>query len=157
MKYDKLLNLAETKYGLTVKEKPLRYYDGLISGQKVAIRQSLRSRKSKSEVLAEEIGHAATSAGDITNYDDPNNWKQEVCARTIGYQLMISDEDIVNAYKAGCQNYYELAEYLDVDEGYLRDAIECYRGKYGRYKKCGDYIIVFEPNLAVIDLFSKER
>ena len=61
MTYDKLLDLAE-KENLVVKEADLRLYDGLIRNNKIAIRQTLPAREKK-QVLAEEIGHARTSAG----------------------------------------------------------------------------------------------
>ena len=157
MKYEKLLDLAEEKYGLTVKEKPLRYYDGLIRGKKVAIRKDLKTTRRKAEILSEEIGHAATSTGDITDYSCPNNWKQEVCARTVGYRLMISPDDLIEAYNAGCVNCFEISEFLEVSEDYLKEAIERFRQIYGVYQKHGNYVIVYEPCLGVIKFQEQTR
>lgn len=44
MDYESLLVEAESK-GLTVKEKPLKYNNGRIKGQKIAIRQSIVTQK----------------------------------------------------------------------------------------------------------------
>lgn len=150
MKYEALLNLAEDKHGLTVKEKPLRYYDGLIMGKKVAIRQSIDTSAEKAGVLAEEIGHDATSVGNILDYGDPNNYKQEMKARTYGYKLTITPDALIDAYNAGCRNSFEIAEFLDVTEDYLIEAIERFRQIYGIYQKYKNYLIVYEPGLRVI-------
>jgi hypothetical protein len=40
---------------------------------------------------------------------------------------------------------------LDVTEEFLKDALECYREKYGISTGIDGYIIVFEPTLAVIE------
>ena len=147
-KYENMLFIAADRR-LNVKEKRLLYYDGLICGHNVAISDRLKTSAEKAGVLAEEIGHDATSAGDILNYADPNNFKQEVKARTYGYNLMISLDGIVDACKAGCQNAYETAEYLGCTEGYLREAIDRYRGIYGLGVKHNGYWISFEPSLTV--------
>ena len=38
-----------------------------------------------------------------------------------------------------------MAEYLDVTEEYLEEAIDCYKAKYGLYVSIDNYIIYFEP------------
>ena len=58
---------------------------------------------------------------------------------------------IINAYKRGCRNRYEMAEYLDVDEQFLADALERYSLKYGKYVTVDNYIIYFNP-LGVLEL-----
>lgn len=60
--------------------------------------------------------------------------------------------DIINAYRYGVRNKHELAEYLDVTEDFLYEAIEYYRCKYGIYYKIDTYIIYFEP-LGVMKIF----
>lgn len=42
-----------------------------------------------------------------------------------------------------------MAEYLDVTEGFLRDALIAYRNKYGTYVKCDNFAVIFVPTLDV--------
>jgi len=150
MNYDTLLNIAEEE-NLVVKEVDLHLYDGLIRNNKIAIRKTLPVREKK-QTLAEEIGHARTSAGDIIDYRNPNNRKQEMDARLVGYNLLVGIDGIISAYTAGCCNMYEMAEFLGVTEKYLGDAIDRYRSKYGIYVSHGDYCVIFEPSLVVMKM-----
>lgn len=52
----------------------------------------------------------------------------------------------------GCQDKYEIAEYLEVTEEYLEDCIECYRNKYGICKRVDNYVVYFIPQLSVMKL-----
>ena len=148
MGYDDLLLLTDAA-GLTVKEKDLLAHDGLIYGRNIAIRRTIETSQQKACTLAEEIGHAATSVGDILNYTNPNNWKQEVKARTYGYGLMIGLDGIVDACKAGCQDEYEAADRLECTVQYLREAVSRFREIYGIKTEYKGYIIFFEPNLRI--------
>ena len=56
MNYEQLLTAAD-QAGLTVKERPLQKHDGLIRGNRIAIRKSIDTQAEKSCVLAEELGH----------------------------------------------------------------------------------------------------
>lgn len=148
MTYDDVLREAYNA-GLIVKEKPLTGSDGRIYNNRVAIRRNIPTSVEKSCVLAEEIGHYHTSYGDITRLKNDSDKKQEYRARLYGYNLRIGLIGIIQAFKAGCRNLYEMAEYLDVTEEYLKEAIECYRSKYGSYMKFDNYIIYFVPCLVV--------
>ena len=46
-----------------------------------------------------------------------------------------------------------MAEYLDVTEDYLEEALACYRSKYGVYTVVDNYAIYFIPNIAVAKRF----
>lgn len=120
------------------------YIDG-----NVAINTSVSNRAEKTCILAEELGHHYTSVGNILDQSDPDNRKQERKARLWGYDRLIGLSRIIDAYKYGCQNRYEIAEYLEVTEEFLQDCIDRYRSKYGICKQFEDYIIYFEPTLAV--------
>ena len=106
-------------------------------------------------MLAEEIGHYRTSSGNILNQNKVESRKQEYRARLYGYNLKIRLAGLIRAYEAGCGNLYEMAEYLDATEEYLKEAIDCYKSKYGLCTSIDNYIIYFEP-LAVIKLISIE-
>lgn len=148
MTYEELLIKSEQD-GLTVKEKPLSSSDGRIYGKRIAIRKDMETTTEKSCTLAEEIGHYFTTSGNILNQTNVNNRKQEYRARLYGYNLKIGLLGFVRAYEAGCRNLFEMAEYLDVTEEYLKDAIKCYTAKYGKCIAVDNYAVCFEPWLAV--------
>lgn len=126
---------------------------GLCINQDIAIEKNL-GQVEKSCVLAEELGHYFTSYGNILNQNDIMNRKQEYRARLYGYNLKIGLTGIISAYNTGCRNLYEMAEFLDVTEEYLKDAIECYRKKYGVFVAVDNYLIYFEPQLSVAKINS---
>lgn len=144
MNYEQLLTAANQE-GLLVKEQPLTGHDGLIRGSRIAIRKNIETQAEKSCVLAEEIGHYHTSSGNILDQNKVESRKQEYRARLYGYNLKIGLAGLIRAYEARCRNRYEMAEYLDVTEEYLEEAIDCYKAKYGLYASVDNYIIYFEP------------
>ena len=151
MTYEELLKEADSM-GLIVKEKPLCGTDGRILNRRIAIRKDIPTQTEKSCVLAEELGHHYTSSGDILNQNIIANRKQEFRARVYGYNLLIGLRGIIQAYEAGCRNLYEMAECLEVTEEYLKEALECYRKKYGIFATVDNYAIYFEPTLGVMKL-----
>lgn len=117
---------------------------GLYADGCIAIDKSMTS-KEKGCVLAEEIGHYLTTAGNILDLTVTNNRKQERKARIVAYDIQVRLSGIVDAFEAGCKNLYETAEFLDVTEDFLKEAINYYKEKYGLYAKVGNYLVYFEP------------
>lgn len=148
--YELLIDEAFDK-GLSVKEKPLYGSDGRIKGRRIAIRQDIGTQREKACVLAEELGHHYTSSGNILDQTRTEHVKQEQRARMWAYNKQIGLVGIIDAYKRDCRNLHEMADYLDVTEEFLRDALEAYRSKYGHYVIVDNYIIYFEPYLTVAD------
>ena len=144
MTYEQLLTVADQN-GLAVKEHPLTDHDGLLRGNRIAIRKDIETQAEKSCVLAEELGHYYTSSGNILDQTDIINRKQEYRARLYGYNLKVGLTGLIRGYEEGCQNLYEMAECLDVTEEYLQAAIDCYHAKYGQYTAVDNYMINFEP------------
>ena len=122
------------------------YIDGVIG-----LSNSMQTSAEKACTLSEEMGHHFTSYGNILDLSEAENRKQELRARMWAYNKQIGLTGIVNAYKHGCHNMYEMAEYLDVTEDFLKDALRQYRNKYGVCKAIDNYIIFFEPHLAVME------
>lgn len=118
---------------------------GLYCNGVVAVNRDIETQKEKSCVLAEEIGHDHTSSGDILSQADIMNRKQEYRARFYGYNLKIGLTGLIRAYEAGCRNFFEMAEYLDATEEYLKEALLCYKSKYGICTAVDNYVIYFEP------------
>ena len=150
MNYEDLLIEADSA-GLVVKEKPLLLSDGRIKGRKIAIRKNIPSLRKKADVLAEELGHYYTTAGRIIEQQSISDRKQERTARLWAYNKRIGLSGIIQGYRKHCRNLHELAECLEVSEDFLKEALECYREKYGCYTELDGYLIMFEPYLAVIE------
>lgn len=148
MDYEALLVEAD-KDGLIVKEKPLQYNNGRVKGNRIAIRKDIDTSAEKTCVLAEELGHHHTSVGDILDMTDIGNRKQERQARMWGYNKLIGLSGLIRAFEAGCQDRFEVAEYLGVTDEYLCDCLEAYRDKYGIGTTVDNYYVMFIPHLAV--------
>lgn len=151
MTYEALLKEADS-HQLTVKEKPLKQFDGLIHGNKIAIRKDIPTNAEKACVLAEELGHYYTSSGNIIDQSTIANQKQELRARAWAYDKQIGLSGIIECFEYGCRNRHEMADYLEVTEMFLEEALCRYHQKYGLYAISGKYIIYFEPNLTVMKL-----
>jgi len=122
------------------------YCDGVI-----AIREDMTIPE-KTCALAEELGHHETSVGNILDMTSAVNRKQERQARLHGYNRLIGLIGLVRAFEHGCQNRFEIAEYLEVTEEFLEECIECYRNKYGICKRVDNYVVYFIPQLSVMKL-----
>lgn len=103
-------------------------------------------------LLAEELGHHFTSVGDIRTQKSVNNRKQERQARAWGYERLVSFDRLIAAFEAGVKNRYELAEYLEVTESFVADALKYYREKHDQIKQ-GHYIISFADGLHITKYF----
>ena len=131
-KFEKLLQEAEDnnvkvyKFNLGDGEIEGLYMDGYI-----ALSDKLQTTKQKACVLAEELGHHYTTVGNILDQNDMANSKQERAARGWAYTKLVPLENIRQAYGHGYIESYDIAEYLDVDEGFLKDSLEYYREKFG--------------------------
>lgn len=150
MEYDALLDEANAE-GISVKERPFKTYDGRLKGKDIYLRKDMNTTE-KTCVLAEEMGHHYTTVGNILDMESIQNRKQERQARLHGYNRLIGLAGLIEAYEHGCQNRYEIAEFLEVTDEFLEDCIECYRDKYGIYTTVDNYIIYFIPNLMVTEM-----
>ena len=122
------------------------YCDGVI-----AIREDMTIPE-KTCALAEELGHHETSVGNILDMTSAVNRKQERQARFWAYNKQIGLFGLVRAFEHGCQNRFEIAEYLEVTEEFLEECIECYRNKYGICKRVDNYVVYFIPQLSMMKL-----
>lgn len=120
----------------------------------ILIDKAIKSRNEKACILAEELGHYHTTTGNILDLSDVRNRKQEKRARNWAYEKLIPLQSLVKASKEGIRSRYALAEYLEVTEEFLSEAINRYQEKYGLYVEWTGYIIYFDP-LRVIELFEE--
>lgn len=149
-KYEELLDEANKK-NISVDEN--YHFNGELAGLyidgNIALSDKLDTTAERSCVLAEEIGHHHTTVGNIIDMKDAWSRKQERQARLWAYNDQIGLLGLISAYEHHCRSAYEIAEYLEVTEEVLLDAVECYRQKYGVYTTVDNYIIYFIPNLMI--------
>ena len=122
---------------------------GIYCDGTVAINKYIDTTSEKSCILAEELGHYHTTYGNIIDQSSISDRKQELRARAWAYDRMVGISGIIEAYKIGCRSIYETAEYLNVTEEFLSDALQHYKRKYGMHTKIDNYVICFEPSLCV--------
>lgn len=125
---------------------------GLYCDGTIALKDNIETTTEKGCILAEELGHHYTSVGDILDQNKTENRKQEQRARAWAYDKMIGLAGIVNAYENRCGSLHETADFLNVTEEFLQEALMYYKNKHGLYTTVGNYVIVFEPNLGVCKL-----
>ena len=153
MPYDCLSNEA-LEAGAIIIEKQLRgRIRGLYGDGVILIDKRLRRTAERVCILAEELGHHHTTAGNILDQTPIQNRRQERRARQWAYQRLVPLDWIVDAHKARVRGRHELAEFLGVTEPFLQAAIDRYTEIYGLYAPVGDkYMIWFDP-LGVIEYF----
>lgn len=153
MTYTNLLIEAEDNYGLKIKEKPLDYnLKGIYNNNRIIIDKKIINDSERKCILAEEIGHHCTTCGNIIDETQIVNKKKEIIARRWAYTKLIGILNILDAYKCGVRNRYELADYLNVTEDFLEESLNYYQVKYNNWYEIDNYIIRFNP-LGVIEKF----
>lgn len=152
MNYENLLDDANDS-GITLDEKYTfdSRLKGLYIDKNIALSSDLETSAEKSCILAEELGHHYTSSGNIIDMSIVANRKQELHARAWAYNRLIGLYGIINAYKSGCRNGYEIAEHLNITEEFLNEALQYYRNKYGLCTTIDNYVIYFEPSLGIFE------
>ncbi|ASS66484.1 MULTISPECIES: ImmA/IrrE family metallo-endopeptidase [unclassified Paenibacillus] len=155
-KYESLLR--ETPVFLSEKadlpEKIKGLYIESKSSQAILLNRNIPTAAEKGCILAEELGHYHTTAGDITDQSKLVNRKQEKRARNWAYEKLIPLDDFVDAYRAGCRNAFEIADYLEVTEEFLGRSIVHYQEKYGQMVMLGSCCLYFDP-LGIAEMFGK--
>lgn len=128
-----LLEIAEYE-GIEVHEIELpESIKGLYYENSIALNKRLKTNKERKCVLAEELGHYFTSVGDILNLKIGSNRKQEIRAKNWAIQKLVPFDELVYAHQQGYASVYELAEYFDVTEDFMKEAVLFYQRKYRRF------------------------
>lgn len=152
MTYDELLEEIESQ-GIDVVEMDIGKHKGLYADNVIAVSRNIKTSKEKKCILAEELGHHLKTYGEIMGTKNISKVKQEKIARNWGYEKLVGIVDLINAFNAGVQGRYEIAQYLNVTEEFLQAAIEYYKQKYGTYFEIDTYLIYFEPHLGIMKKF----
>lgn len=152
MIYDNLLDEADKENIYVIENAKFQSKaSGLINNDVIGINKNVRSSAQRSCILAEELGHYHTSSGNILDQSSVANRKQELHARAWAYNRLIGLYGIINAYRSGCRNGYEIAEHLNITEEFLNEALQYYRNKYGLCTTVDNYVIYFEPALGIFE------
>lgn len=150
--YEKLLREAK-QHGVDIYEKPMKpRIKGLYADKTIWINKFISTSSEKACILAEELGHHYTSTGNILDQKNIENRKQELRARRWAYKKLVPITKIIQAHKEGIKNQYEFAEFLNVTESFLSEALNWYKEKHGLYLIEENLIICFDP-LRVIEMF----
>lgn len=146
MSFEQLLEEA-AKEGVEIHEKHFNSdsIKGLYINGTIALNSSIETQAEKLCILAEELGHHYTTVGNILDQTKLENRKQEHRARAWAYNKLVGIVGLINAFRAGVRNMYELAEFLGVSEQFLKEALRYYYEKFGPYHEIDNYIICFEP------------
>lgn len=120
--YEKLI--AEYDNKLDISERKMKN-KGLYADNCIWINKDMKDDE-KTCILAEEIGHYHTSTGDILDQSNIENYKQEYIARKWAYEKIVPIENIIFAITDGHSEIWDMAEYLDVNEIFLREALIYY-------------------------------
>lgn len=120
-KYEQLIAKYDDLY---IEERPMKN-DGLYADDCIWINGNMPECR-RYCILAEEIGHYETSVGDILDQNDTNNRRQENVARKWAYEEILPLENILFAAQDGHKEVWDMAEYLDVDEAFLKNALIYY-------------------------------
>lgn len=124
-KYEELV----AKYpNLHIKEtdKLPHFQSGIYINGEIYINKD-RDTTTKLETLAEEIAHHEITYGNILDSSKTMNRKYELKARRLANEILVSLNDIIEAFKYGVHNLFELAEYLEVTEEFILNTIQHYK------------------------------
>ena len=148
-----LLEDEACKDGIDIIQKEFKSnrIKGLYCDKVIALNKGLETSTEKKCILLEELGHHYTSTGDILDLSVVQNRKQERQARIWAYNKQIGLKGLINAYEHGCKSKHDIAEYLEVTEPFLEEAVNCYYEKYGLFTKIDNYVIYFNP-LGILSL-----
>lgn len=128
-----LLEIAEYE-GIKIHEIELpERIKGLYYENSIALNKRLETNKERKCVLAEELGHYFTSVGDILNLKIESNRKQEIRARNWAIQKLVPFDELIFAHQQGYASVYELSEYFDVTEDFMKEAVLFYQRKYRNF------------------------
>ena len=145
-KYYELLDKAHDQ-GFRIKEKR-RFKSGaeaLINRNVIGLSEKLQTQTEKKCALAEELSHFDHNVGNILDMKDTKARQQEYRARKEAIFDIIKPEDLIRAFEHHVSNFFEMAEYLEVTEKFLQEALSVYKQHYGRIMMYEDYMISFEP------------
>lgn len=145
MKVHEKLNDLVPGINITYLDMP-KGLTGLTVRNNIYLSKSLTNYYHQTEVLAEEVAHYLTSDGDITNYRNIDNMRQERKARRYAHKLLVPLDKLIECFKLGIWgDIYEMCLHLEIDRSYFEKVINDYKNIFGLEVKYKGYLITFEP------------
>lgn len=95
-------------------------------------------------VLSEEYSHHKTSVGNIIDYTNHENKKQEWKARRDSVERLVTLDQLIDCAKFGCYTKFECAEFLGVTEEFFEEVLIHYHNKYGIIYLYKNHIFIFD-------------
>ena len=148
--YEKLLDEAHEN-GITVIENyPFvsERIRGLYCDNTIALSAQIDTTAERTVVLCEELSHATHSFGNILQ-----DARAERRTREKSFDRLIGKKGLVCAYLSGCREPWEYAEYFNVPQSFIAEAMQNYRERYGTKTvlstRDGEFILSFEPTFRV--------
>lgn len=103
----------------------------------------------KKAILIEEYSHFKKTVGIIIDESITDNAKQENLARRLTYERLLPLESIIRCYYDGLVYYHEVAEYLNIPEELLIEAVNYYKSTRGILFQYHNYLLVFGNTIIV--------
>jgi Zn-dependent peptidase ImmA (M78 family) len=143
---DVLFNIIDTEELRYIEAdmKPLGL-KGLYFDDYICVCKSIETTAEKTCVLAEELGHFFTTCGDILDQTSLHNQKQEETARRWAANALIDPHRLIDAFKVGVRNRWELAQFLELTEEFIEDSLICLKKLHGDRLVINEYVIHFDP------------
>lgn len=134
---------------IRLKECDLKKIDPVLKGlyfdNVILLDHRIETSAELNSILAEEVGHYFTTTSNILDTKDLHKEKEEEKAHRWAVQHLITPFKLIDAFKEGVSNRFELAEYLDVTEDFIEDSIPLLKKLYGESIAINEYIIHFDP------------
>ena len=111
------------------------------------------SADTQKQVYKHELHHISNCDFEKFNCDIIEQKAHEYRTRLWSYDKRVGLQGIISAFKARRMTVTDMAEYLNVTEDFLKEALLAYKNKYGMATKVDNYVVGFEPNLYVMELF----
>lgn len=93
----------------------------------------IESSVEEKQIIAEELGHYYYNALYYISSDVILKNKCEYKSKKWAYNVLVPFDRLRKAILNGYTTYYELAEYFEVPEEFLKNAVEFYISKYGNF------------------------
>ncbi|WP_323697267.1 ImmA/IrrE family metallo-endopeptidase [Staphylococcus pseudintermedius] len=142
-KYEELL-IQNNSIPIIETNRLPEFQSGLYINGQIFIKDDISTHQ-KHAVLAEEIAHYKYTYGNILDQSNMLNKKLELFARRKAYESVITLQGLIDAYNNGISNIHEMADFFEVNLGFIQECLKHYQMKYGLYTHYGDYIIRFDP------------
>lgn len=95
-------------------------------------------------ILSEEYSHHKTSVGNIIDYTNSENRKQEWKARRDSVERLVTLDQLIDCANFGCHTKFECAEFLGVTEEFFGEVLIHYHHKYGAIHLYQNHIFIFD-------------